>query len=200
MAHYTMLDPDTLQKGTEEAANILNSKAANNVAANAYEVATKMDDPRAATGWLSGLTGGRTEKEASIAQAEWANQFTAEQAELDRKFNSAQAELQRQFEKEMSNTAYKRAVKDMRNAGLNPALMYAKGGMSASTPSGAAASSTGAKHGTTPGAIPNYGSAFAMMVGSAVAAGVTAGGKLGAAKIASKSKMDLYKASMPSWW
>ena len=192
MAHYTMLDPNTLQTKSEEAAN--------NVAANAYEVATKASDPRAATGWLSGITGGKTDKEAAIAQAEWANQFTAEQAELDRKFNSAQAELQRQFEKEMSNSAYKRAARDMRNAGLNPALMYAKGGMSASTPSGAAASSSGAKLGTTPGAIPNYGSAFAMMIGSAVAAGVTAGGKIGAQKIAAKSKMNLYKAQMPSWW
>ena len=55
-------------------------------------------------------------------------------------FNHDEAVLQRQYEMQMSNTAYQRAVKDMSNAGLNPALMYGNGGSGAITPSGASAS------------------------------------------------------------
>lgn len=43
----------------------------------------------------------------------------------------------RKFQKKMSNTAYRRAVKDMRKAGINPMLAYIQGG--ASTPSGSMA-------------------------------------------------------------
>lgn len=50
------------------------------------------------------------------------------------KMRSAARE-QRGFEEEMSSTAYQRAVRDMRLAGLNPAMMYGGGGGAASTPS-----------------------------------------------------------------
>lgn len=84
------------------------------------------------------------EWQAQSAQA--AMDFEAEQNRLNREFQQesadkamnfekAEAAIQREWLEEMSNSAYTRAVADMRNAGLNPMLLAAKGFTGASTPS-----------------------------------------------------------------
>lgn len=53
-------------------------------------------------------------------------------------FNSQEAQKNRDWQEKMSNSAYQRAMQDMRQAGLNPILAYQQGG--ASSPSGSSAS------------------------------------------------------------
>lgn len=104
--------------------------------------------------------------------------FNAAQAALDREFNAAEAQKNRDWQERMSNTAYRRAVADMRAAGLNPYLMYAGGGTGATTGGGSTASAGS-------GARTSGGSTARVLNGLVSAAASAA---LGTAKLAQGAK------------
>ena len=79
-------------------------------------------------------------------------------AEAQNEAQIAQAKAQMKFQEKMSNTAYRRAMKDMKKAGLNPILAGRLGG--ASSPAGAQANIVNENIGLAQGVSEATNSAF----------------------------------------
>lgn len=95
--------------------------------------------------WLSsaisggaGLVGGLIGGGQAHHQGALAREFAAAESRTNRVFQHGEANRQRTWMETMSNSAYQRATRDMRSAGINPMLAYMQGG--AQTGGGASAS------------------------------------------------------------
>lgn len=84
-------------------------------------------------GAIAGLVGGIGSALIGADSQDDANRANSANAVQQMEFQKEQNEKQMDFQREMSNTAYQRGVKDMRAAGLNPMLGYSQGGASAPT-------------------------------------------------------------------
>lgn len=91
----------------------------------------------AAINFENEMTAAREANRFSAEQAEINRRFQAQQIEQANRFSADQAQLNRDFINSQRSTSYQTAVQDLRQAGLNPALLYANGGAGAPTVSGA---------------------------------------------------------------
>lgn len=95
-----------------------------------------------AIGAVAGLIGSRSTNSAQDARQVNVQDFNSQEAQVNRDWSANQAAITRDYQERLSNSAYQRAVSDMRAAGINPMLAYSQGG--ASVPVGATGASSAA--------------------------------------------------------
>lgn len=116
------------------------------------------------SGALNNVFTGNTDWTRSQQLQSNAFAYQAAQAELARNFNASEAQKLRDWQTDMSNTAYSRAIADLKKNGLNP-YMAINGMNAASTPTGVSASS-GFAHGSS-GSLPQSAKEWTNLISSA---------------------------------
>lgn len=99
-------------------------------------------------------------REMQQAAAQQQMAYQTQSAKEAMQFSADEAQKNRDWQEKMSNSAYTRAVSDLKNAGLNPVLAVGSN-MGASTPAGSSA--VGIAQSGSQAAVSEYNSALAVM-------------------------------------
>lgn len=118
--------------------NLIGGKMRNDAAANAADKANDFSAAQTAQQMDFQREQAAISRDFNANQAIQAADWTNRAQDKAMQFNREEADRQRGWSEALSNSAYSRAMADMRHAGLNPILAYSQGG--ASSPGGASAS------------------------------------------------------------